>query len=519
MKPNSESRSYTVAKSSQLPAALYTAELTRALDAAAISAGMPGFKLMLRAGHVAFDRLMHQWPDVHSLSILCGTGNNGGDGFVMAALAQQQGIQVQVVCVSRLDDFAVQLRGEARQAYDWMCDQGVECHRYRLGMNLQGEVIVDALLGTGLNGSVAEPFVGAIRQINLSGKPVLAVDIPSGLCSDTGAVLGDAVRADHTVTFIGMKQGMLTHEGVGYCGQLHFDSLRIADDIYESIPVSGFRTCREDLAELLPPRGASSHKGHFGHVLVIGGDHGMGGAAIMAAQAAGRTGAGLVSLATRAEHVTAALTRAPEIMVHGVRSGHDLAVLIERASVVVIGPGLGQNAWGEQLLMAVLDNGGSDKKPLVMDADALNLLVINGKLDGSKHSNWLLTPHPGEAARLLETSVSKVQADRFAAAEALQDRFGGTLVLKGAGTLSCDGDAMHLCSAGNPGMASGGMGDVLSGIIGALLAQKLEFTDAARVGVYIHGKAADEAAKNGQRGMQATDLLAQLPKVVNVFPK
>lgn len=502
--------------STQLPAALYTAELTRALDSAAISSGIPGFKLMLRAGHVAFDRLMQRWPGIRSLSIFCGTGNNGGDGFVMAALAQQQGISVQVICVARIDDFSVQLRGEARQAYDWMRDQGVECQQYQPGMQLQGEVIVDALLGTGLSGDVAEPFSSAIKQINQSVQAVIAVDIPSGLCSDTGAVLGNAVVADMTVTFIGVKQGLLTHQGVDHCGELHFDSLRISDEVYESIAVSGFRTCAEDLAQLLPARAASSHKGHFGHVLVIGGDHGMGGAAIMAAQAAGRSGAGIVTLATRSEHVTAALTRAPEMMVHGVRSGHDLAGLLEKASVVVIGPGLGQNAWGEQLLMAVLENCKADRKPLVLDADALNLLVINGKLDGTQHPNWLITPHPGEAARLLEVSVATVQKNRFATAEALQARFGGTLVLKGAGSLSCDGDAIHLCSAGNPGMAVGGMGDVLSGIAGAMLAQGLDGIDAARIAVYVHAKAADRATQKGQRGLQATDLLAELPKIVNV---
>lgn len=495
----------------ELPATLYTAEQTRALDRTAISGGISGFKLMQRAGHAAFDRILQCWPGTKSLTILCGGGNNGGDGFIIAVLARRQGINVQLLAIGS-EGFAERLAGEARQAYQWLLEQGLAIEFYQPGMRFAGELIIDAMLGTGLTGEVRGDFADAIKQVNQSSRSVIAVDIPSGLCSDSGEILGCAVRADLTVTFIGLKQGLFTHRGVDCCGDIIFDGLRVPDEVYESVPVSGFRTCRDDLNALLPPRIRSRHKGSFGHVLVIGGDRGMGGAAIMAAQAAGRSGAGLVTVATRPEHVPALLTRYPEAMAVGITSAQDLLPLLERADVLVVGPGLGQKAWGEQLLQLALSSG----KPVVIDADALNLLQLKeqfGVLDGN---NWVITPHPGEAARLLQADVATVQGSRFMAVEQLQAKFGGTAILKGPGSLTCDGDALHLCSAGNPGMASGGMGDVLSGVVAALLAQGLEPVDAARLGVYVHATAADRCATEmGTRGMQATDLLAQLQPVVN----
>ncbi|MBN0989167.1 NAD(P)H-hydrate dehydratase [Amphritea pacifica] len=495
---------------SDLPASLYTAKQTRALDRTAIASGVPGFKLMQRAGHAAFDRLRQRWPDVRKLTLLCGGGNNGGDGFVVAVLAQRLGMQVQLLCVGG-DDFAARLSGEALQAWEWLQTESVAWQLYN-EQPFTGELIIDGLLGTGISGEVRDPFRTAIKQINRAGLPVVALDIPSGLCSDTGAVLGVAVRADMTVTFIGVKRGLLTHEGPAFTGELLFDGLRVSDDVYESVDVAGFITGADDLSHLLPPRSTTTHKGDCGHVLVIGGDTGMGGAAIMAAQAAGRCGAGLVTVATRAEHLSALLSRYPEAMAVGVRSGSELEPFIERADVLVVGPGLGKNAWGEQLLMQAL---GADK-PLVLDADALNLLTLRREFGQRNGERWVITPHPGEAARLLGCSVAGLQADRFAAVVELQAAFGGVALLKGPGSLSFDGDALHLNPTGNPGMASGGMGDVLSGVIGALIAQGLSAADATRLGAWLHGAAADRsAALYGTRGMQATDLLAQLRLLVN----
>ncbi|WP_370298801.1 NAD(P)H-hydrate dehydratase, partial [Pontibacterium sp.] len=351
----------------------------------------------------------------------------------------------------------------------------------------------------------------AIDQLNRSGKPVLAVDIPSGLCTDTGSVLGSAVCADCTVTFIGVKQGLLTHEAVDHVGQLYFDNLKLPEEVYEQVPVNAFRTSRSDREELLPGRARSAHKGTNGRVLIVGGDLGMGGAALMAAEATARTGAGLITLATRPEHVPAALVRIPEVMTHGISSAGQLEPMLKNADVIVVGPGLGQGAWGQAMLQRIL----ATDNPLVVDADALNL-ICQWDVERFSRDNWILTPHPGEAGRLLDSPVSDLQEDRFLAIERLQRACGGTVVLKGAGSLVTDGDALYLCDKGNPGMATGGMGDVLSGIIGALWAQGLRTVDAARMGVYLHAMAADRVAEyQGERGMVATDLITALPHVIN----
>jgi NAD(P)H-hydrate epimerase len=263
---------------------------------------------------------------------------------------------------------------------------------------------------------------------------------------------------------------------------------------------------------LLPPRERNAHKGLFGHVLVIGGDTGMGGAVALAAEAAARTGAGLTGVATQPAHVAAILARRPEIMVTGVTSGQALEPLLARPSLLVVGPGLGHSAWSEQMLQQATLCG----LPLVLDADGLNLLAAGRVVREPRRDNWILTPHPAEAARLLGVTTADIQQDRSAAARALQQRYGGVIVLKGAGTLVCGPDGITgSCTGGNPGMASGGMGDVLAGIIGGLLAQGLTATDAASLGVCLHAEAADIAARQGERGLLASDLLAPLRSLVN----
>ena len=257
----------------------------------------------------------------------------------------------------------------------------------------------------------------------------------------------------------------------------------------------------------LPPRSRASHKGDYGHVLVVGGDHGMAGAVRLAGEAAARTGSGLVSIATCLVHAAAIAAARPELMCHGVECARDLRPLLQRASVVAIGPGLGQSAWARDMLAAVLQT----HLPLVVDADALNLLAQ----EPTRRDDWILTPHPGEAARLLGITTEQIQADRLHAVQTLQQRYGGVCVLKGAGSLVCAPESIALCEVGNPGMASGGMGDVLTGIIAALLAQGLSLVDAACAGVYIHAKAGDRAAQDGERGLLASDLMPYLRPLVN----
>ncbi len=266
--------------------------------------------------------------------------------------------------------------------------------------------------------------------------------------------------------------------------------------------------------QYLPARQRTAHKGLFGHVLVIGGDCGMGGSVVMAAEAAARVGAGLVSVATRPEHVAPVLARRPEVMVSGIISVQSLIPLLCKPNVLVVGPGLGCSAWSEQMLQQATLCG----KVLLLDADALNLLAKGVVVREAMCSHWVLTPHPAEAARLLGCAVSDVQADRVVAVTALQQRYGGVAVLKGAGTLIADGNSISLCDSGNPGMASGGMGDVLSGVIGGLLAQGLSVSAAAKLGVCLHAHAGDRAAAlHGERGLLATDLIVQLQGLVNVL--
>lgn len=491
-----------------LPECLYDAASVRALDRYAIDrCGIPGAQLMLRAGRAAFAQVVQRWPEPAHIHVVCGTGNNGGDGFVIAGLAQQRGLPVSVWQVGA----TTRIQGDALLAREFAVREGVSIQPFAESLfteaSFSAGVIVDALLGTGLSGDVRAESAAAIDAINGSKLPVLSIDIPSGLCSDTGRVLGCAVRADVTVSFIGLKQGLFTGDGPEHGGIICYADLAVPAEVFAHVPPTSRLLQLDALQRLLPRRARGAHKGNFGHVLVVGGDEGMAGAALMASLAAGRVGAGLVSCATRAEHVPALVARAPEVMALGVRSGSELQAVLARASVVVIGPGLGQAAWGEQLLAEVL----RAEKPLVVDADALNLLARRPTL----RSNWILTPHPGEAARLLGVSTAEIQADRFAAAKLLQQRFGGAVILKGAGTLVATAAGVGVASYGNPGMASGGMGDVLSGVLGALLAQGLSVDRAAEFGVCLHGRAGDLAAADGERGLLATDLLPHLRRLVN----
>jgi hydroxyethylthiazole kinase-like uncharacterized protein yjeF len=277
----------------------------------------------------------------------------------------------------------------------------------------------------------------------------------------------------------------------------------------------------DSLKQLLAPRPRDSHKGDYGHVLVVGGDHGMGGAVLMAGTAAARGGAGLTSVATRAEHVPALLGQRPELMARGIESDADLAPLLERATVLVVGPGLGQSAWSRSCLHAALKAANTRNLPVVLDADALNWIARDpGLFPQGLRGKCLLTPHAGEAGRLLGIAREEVSRDREAAASALHQKFGGAVVLKGADSLVCysQGERTQIasCGHGNPGMASGGMGDVLGGLLGALLAQGYSLADSVRLGVCIHSKAADIAAANdGQRGLLATDLLPHIRRLLN----
>lgn len=496
-------------KTDRLPYALYRASQVRELDRLAIERfSIPGAELMQRAGASAFALARKRWPRARSVVVLVGTGNNGGDGFVFALEARQAGLEVRVLQVGERERIA----GDAlRYAKQWEQVGGAS---EEFGQSLPPcDLLVDAMLGTGLQREVRGGFRTAIERVNAHRSPVLAIDLPSGLHADTGCALGAAVQADLTVSFIGLKQGMFTADGVDHCGEVFFDALEIPAAVYASQVLSARRIdWRKQQAGLIP-RARSAHKGHFGHVLVIGGDHGFGGAVRLAAEAAARCGAGLVSVATRERHVAGLLAARPELMVHAVDHTHALEPLLQRASVVVLGPGLGNSAWGRALFeLAIAVN-----RPLVVDADALNQLAERRGEEGIRREDWVLTPHPGEAGRLLAVCNADIHADRFGAAVALQRRFGGVALLKGAGTvIQSEKNPPAVCSDGNPGMASGGMGDVLSGVIAGLVAQGWGLAEAAEAGVCLHAAAADRAvAQLGERGLLAGDLMLHLNALVN----
>jgi NAD(P)H-hydrate epimerase len=488
-----------------LPRALYTAAQVRDFDRLAIEHyDLPGEILMERAGTAVFSAIRERWPGLKRLAVLTGTGNNGGDGFVVARLASEAGLQA---CVLQLGE-RENLRGDALvNARRWSQLGGI--WQPFDGIPDNAELVVDAMLGTGLQRDVCGEWLRAIEAVNGSGIPCVAVDLPSGLNSDTGTIMGAAIRAVATVSFIGLKQGMFTGDGPDCCGDILFDGLDVPAAVYRSSVLSARRIDWDKLRSLLPRRRRNTHKGHFGHVLVIGGNHGMGGAARLAAEAALRVGSGLVSLLTRPGHVAAILSARPEIMAVGVDPGEVPSDLLRRVDIIAVGPGLGADEWASALLQAAIDAG----RPMVVDADALRGLATRTL----RRDDWVLTPHPGEAAAMLGVCAAEVAADRFTIGHRLQQRYGGSVVLKGAGTLVHNADASPaaVCDGGNPGMASGGMGDALTGIIAGLLAQGLSPRDAAEAGVCLHAAAGDAAAVAGQRGLLASDLIAELRELVN----
>ena len=496
----------TLPTTGELPRALYTSEQVRGFDRLAIGEfSIPGLELMERAGRAAFDLLRRRWPQAKSVAVLAGTGNNAGDGFVVARLARQAGLQVTVLQLGERE----RLRGDAAlNASRWQ-EAGGDWQPFA-GMPPAVDLIVDALFGTGLDRPVTGRWAEAITAMNAHRAPCLAIDVPSGLNADSGVSMGDAVQATSTISFIGLKTGLFTADGPDCAGEVVFDGLGVPAAVYASSVLSARRIDWRKQASLLGSRRRNVHKGHFGHVLVIGGDHGMGGAPRLAAEAALRVGAGLVSLATRPGHLAPVLAARPEVMVHAVDNPSALQPLLRAATVIAIGPGLGRSAWGRALWDAACGAG----RPLVVDADALHLLAAAPM----RRNDWVLTPHPGEAAVLLGLCSAEIQGQRLQSAKHLQQRFGGSAVLKGAGSVvASDGSPPPaICSDGNPGMASGGMGDALTGVIAGLIAQGMGMRDAAETGVCLHAAAGDVAAGlDGERGLLAGDLINCLRGLVN----
>lgn len=484
--------------------ALYRCDQARAIEAAAVAAGVPALELMHRAGAAAFALLERHWPASRRVGVVCGSGNNGGDGYVLARLARAAGREVDLFAPAPPRTPLAQ-----QAAAEWQAAGGTRLTEVSSSILARADVLVDALFGIGLRQGPDTGSAAWIGALNRAARPLLALDVPSGLDADRGIAPGACVRATRTLSFIVGKRGLHTGSAREFCGELDLASLDVPDSCIRGLTPSARLLAPGDLSRWLPRRERHAHKGRHGRVLVVGGDHGYAGAIRLCAEAALRGGTGLVRVATRAEHLAAVVAARPEAMVQAVESPQALQAWVAQADVLALGPGLGLGDWGRTLFDVALEA----RCPLVLDADALTWLARAPR----PLSEAVLTPHPGEAARLLGASVSEVESDRFAAAQALVDRYQAVVVLKGAGTLvAAPGRVPAVIGAGNPGMASGGMGDVLTGVVAAMRAQGLGAFDAARAGALLHAAAGDRAAaRGGERGLLASDLFGPLRELAN----
>ena len=497
-------------KATDMAAARFDVQALRAIESRATRRLGDGFELMQRAGQAAWREVLHRWPHAQRLTVVCGPGNNGGDGYVLARLAHESGRDVRVVRASaHAPTGALARRAEAgyRDAGGSVVafDGGLDCDADA------GHVVVDAVLGIGLSRAPDAVVAALVDAINRCRCPVLALDVPTGVDADTGATPGAAVRAHACVEFIAPKAGLRTGAALDCTGTLSLAALGVEADDFAGIEPVAVALRAPDLHAAWPPRLRDSHKGRHGRVACIGGDSGHGGAILMTAEAALRTGAGLVDVVTRPGHVAALLARRPEVMAHGADTVSDATrTLLAGADVLAIGPGLGQGDWGRTWFDTALAAG----RRHVIDADALHLLA---QRDGPAPADAILTPHPGEAAVLLGCATSDIQSDRLRAARRVAERYQCAVVLKGAGTVvGAPGRVPRLVEAGNPGMAVGGMGDVLTGVIASLCAQGLAPFDAACTGALLHALAGDRAAdEGGPRGLLPSDLMPWLRRLAN----
>lgn len=482
---------------------LYSAAETRELDRIAIKkSDITGYELMCRASQSAFDLLRLRWPSAQHFSVFCGAGNNAGDGYVIARLLIEAGLSVNVISLVAPGKLA----GDAKTAHEnFNSAGGISVDIAQIDWKLLGrntDVIIDAILGTGLTRPVTGEWAVTIELINSLQIPVLAVDMPSGLDTDTGSKQNTAINATATITFIANKKGLHTADASDCCGQLFFDGLQVPESVYECVSATTILIDKKTFSSARLQRKQASHKGTYGHVVIVGGNIGMFGAASLAAEAALRSGAGLVTALIRKDSAAAHHFRLAEIMCREIEAPGIDESLQQRASVIAIGPGLGQDDWAKEMLSIVIDS----NKPLVLDADALNLLA-----EAPRHQdNWVLTPHPQEAARLLNCTVADIQHDRFSAAQSIANNYGGICVLKGNGSIIHNGRSSYLVSAGNPGMATAGAGDVLTGTTAALIGQLDNMFVAASYGAWVHARAGDNAVRNGMNGIVAGDIIAEL---------
>jgi hydroxyethylthiazole kinase-like uncharacterized protein yjeF len=495
--------------------------------------GIPSYSLMTRAGEAVADALVENFPDATTdVLVVAGKGNNGGDGFVAGRRLIQDGFAVRAVLLGRAAD----LKGDAARAHaDFRASGGKTIEATTeasldAALSKRPSAIVDAIFGTGLNAAVKDVPQRAIGIVNSFAVPTVAVDIASGVNSDTGAIMGAAISASLTVTFGFAKFGHVSYPGAGQCGELRIIDIGFAPRAIEEIAPRGRFLERADLQHLIRARPVNAHKGMYGHPLVIAGGRGKSGAVLLASRAALRVGAGLVTAAVPESIQPIVAAGQAELMTEPIadRDGHfdgahapdALKMLLDGKNAIIVGPGIGVSDDTKRLMEWLISDASERERAMLIDADGLNVVAAVG-CEALKRAPGpvVLTPHPGEASRLLGIATAAINDDRVSAARTLAARTGATVLIKGARSViaSPDGD-VFVNSTGNPGMSTPGMGDALSGIVGALLGQHLRPLDALAFGVFLHGYAADRvAARMGRVGYIAGDLIDELPAALEAL--
>ncbi len=490
----------------RLPQSLFHAHEIRQIEKnAAALAQAPD--LMARAGLAVAESARAWLGNGSAILVLAGPGNNGGDALIAARHLKQWWYKIDVVFTGQAD----KLPPDAAKAYSVWLDSGGTLLE-DLPENGRWDLVIDGLFGIGLDRDLDDRHYALVKRVNSLKLPLLAVDIPSGLDSETGQPFRAVIKASHTLTFLGLKPGLLTAYGPDYCGEIHLDLLGIGAT---SLPAAkGRLLAQQEVASCMKPRPMNSHKGLLGSVGVLGGAESMCGAAFLAGRAALKLGAGRVYLGLLADNAPAMDTGQPEIML---RTPAHLFDLLDQLSCLVVGPGLGQSDAAYALMEQAL----STDLPLVLDADALNLIATHPELGQqlkARKAQSILTPHPAEAARLMGCGSHDIQQDRLGAALVLAGRYNSMVVLKGAGTICALPDEnWWINPTGNPGLSSAGMGDVLAGMIGAFIAQRVNPRQATLLGVYLHGAAADEQVRNGigPVGLTASEVIDAARALIN----
>jgi ADP-dependent NAD(P)H-hydrate dehydratase / NAD(P)H-hydrate epimerase len=538
--------------SDTLPSKLYFAEqISHSEPQCAKEIGLSMYTLMEKAGHAVFEAVLAQFPNVTHLIVIAGKGNNGGDAFIVGRLALLAGLNVSLYSHYSIDQVDNHSSEEVKTAAQGFIGAGGEILELSLFLNIRfqnptrklncdTDVIIDGLLGHGFKAPLRKVEIDVVNKINLAGLKVFSIDLPSGLEANTGHVDPIAVNANFTVTFVGLKPGLFTGNGSDHHGALIFNGLEI-NDLIENFTKSQCHLIHKHALPQVPPRKHNCHKGSCGTTLIIGGDEGMLGATLLAGKAALRSGGGKVLIICGSKSCESALAFCPELMLTYVAEENLFGVIndaVKKADTVAIGPGLGMNSWGVTAFKSFLSAKGIIKKRCIIDADALNLLANNfaefsALLAKSQPAtsviNWVFTPHPLEAARLLGSDAKSVNADRLLAAEKLVKKLHGTIVLKGNGSIvafqqdsvdkspNCFTKGINI--SGNSGMATAGMGDVLTGVIAGVSGQYIQslshIAEAVEIAVYLHGFAGDITANDKEVGMIASDVIESLPDAIS----